>query len=31
MNVVPEDVAAAGFDSAAWKEELLALNPWGAD
>jgi hypothetical protein len=28
MNVVSKDVAAAGFDPIAWKEELLTLNPW---
>src|SRR5262249_7830028 len=28
MNVTPKDVAAAGFNLAAWHEELLALNPW---
>jgi Pentapeptide repeats (9 copies) len=28
MKVMPKDVAAAGFDLAAWHEELLALNPW---
>jgi hypothetical protein len=31
MNVTPRDVAAAGFDSAAWQGELLALNPWARE
>ena len=28
MNVIPKNVAAAGFDFAAWREELLVLNRW---
>jgi hypothetical protein len=28
MNTIAKDVAAAGFDPSAWKEDLLALNPW---
>jgi uncharacterized protein YjbI with pentapeptide repeats len=28
MNVIAKDVAASGFDAVAWREELLALNPW---
>jgi hypothetical protein len=28
MNVISKDVAAAGFDIVAWKEELLTLSPW---
>jgi hypothetical protein len=28
MNVIAKDVKAADFDPTAWKEELLALNPW---